>query len=811
MRFIYSSGIVLHLLGLFFLSPLIMMAQEFVTLDTAKINIQINSINSLVRAREFSAAQKVAFGLLKSSDKINYLPGKAWGQFYLGVTEFELNQVDSAMYWLRRAKSDFISTKNYNGLISTYNKIGYYFRRTDQNDSSIFYYSLAIERANSINDSTSLAEAKYGLGMVYTQIGRYNEALDLYYSSLSIRERINDKSGIAAVLNSMGILFWEQGAFSTALDFFYKALSIRVEVSDKLGESYQHNNIGLIYRDIGDYKKALEHLKTSWDIKIQLNDKRGISNSLMNIGSVYLLQDKIDSALTYFEDALNLKLVLLDRGGVANVYRFMGETYYKIKLYEKAKDFLGRALADYTKLDEPRGISESKLKLAMVLFETGNRDGAVKLINEVLDTARNHKMNDLIAESHKTLYQFSLSSNDCQSALKHYRYYVEVKDSLAGAKTMKQIISILLKAEYDKIVRENYDRFESKLREIESKRKLRIRLSLLLVFVGTALVGLTAGLLYSLFKRRQALQEVENQRISVAIQRKELEDQRDEIERQKNLVVYQRDRIINILTDLGESIEYARKIQQAVFPSDLQMGQFFRDFFVLYLPKETVGGDFYWVGNCAGRVGFAVADCTGHGVPGGFMSMLGISMINDMIANTQKTSPAAILGALRENVITALRQGGHEDDSHDGMDIVFCTFERSSGIFTYAGANMPIIIRTNANIQPSERIVNIGPNLIEIKPDRMPIAFFDKMEKFSEISVKLNQGDVVYLFTDGFADQFGGLNNKKFGYQQFRMMINDIKNFPLSEQKNIIFQTLEKWKGEAENQTDDILIMAVQL
>lgn len=779
--------------------------------DTAKLNTQLKAIQSLIDAREFAAAQKLAREYLSNKKNADYLRGIALCELYLGITHFELTPIDSSFYWLHRSRADFINAGDTKGLISALNRLGLYFRRTDSNDSSRYYYSQAIEKAEKINDSAGLAQAQYGLGMVLVKDGRYTDALDLYHSSLSIREKLADKAGVAAVLNSMGILFWEQGDFSTALDFFYRALPLRIEVNDRLGESYQHNNIGLIYRDLGQYDKALEHFNKSKEIKIQINDRRGLSNSLMNIGSVFLKQAKIDSALIYLEDALSIKQMLMDRGGVANVYRFMGEAYSALKLYDKAKSYMQKAINDYTQLSEPRGIAESKIELATVLFKTGEHAAATETVNQVLALAKKHNMLDLVARSYNTLYQFSLANNDCKNALKNLQLYMAVNDSIAGSDRIKKILATQLRAEYEKVVQQHYDRFNAQIKELDNQKRSRTRLLILIAFAFAILLGLSSGLLYFAYKRKQAMGEIDNQRMAVEVQQQELMEQRDEIERQKNLVIYQRDRIINILTDLGESIEYARKIQQAVLPSDLQMSQYFKDFFVLYMPKETVGGDFYWVGNCSGKVGFAVADCTGHGVPGGFMSMLGISMINDMIANTHKVSPAAILGALRENVITALRQGGHEEDSHDGMDITFCLFDRQTRTLTYAGANMPIIISTNASVATTDRIVRIGDGLIELKPDRMPIAFYERMEKFTDISITLEPGDIVYLFSDGFTDQFGGQMSKKFGYQAFRQLIQSLKHLPLSEQKNTFFQTLEKWKGEAETQTDDILILAVML
>ncbi len=779
--------------------------------DTVQINSQLTTIKSLIDVREFTAAKKIAQKVYAEASAANYLEVLAWSEFYLGVISFELTPVDSAFYWLHWANTHFNQANDSQALVQVLNHLGLFYRHTDFNDSSLHYYNLALGKAKAINDSAGLAEANYGLGMVNVQMGNYTEALEHYTTSLAIRERINDKAGIAAIYNSMGILFWGQGAYSTALDLFFKALPLRVEAKDRQGEAFLLNNIGLIFRDVAQYDKALDYLRKSWKIKVEINDKRGISNSLMNIGSVHLLLGQIDSALFYLEDALTLKQLLHDRGGVASIYRFLGEAYMKLKMYDKAQAYFTQSIDDFTILAEPRGVLEARLDYALLLFERGNTPEAFGMVNEVLAQARQHGMLDLVAQSFNALYQFNLKLSNCQAALQYFEKYNAIKDSIAGTEKMKEILTAQLQVEYENIIRQHFNLFNEKFNQAESQKRSRTRLLIFMVVAIVLLLGLLLGLVYTMFKRKQALKEIDSQRFSVDQKQQVLQEQRDEIERQKDLVVYQRDKIINILTDLGESIEYARKIQQAVFPTDILLSQHFRDFFVLYLPKETVGGDFYWVGNCFGKIGFAVADCTGHGVPGGFMSMLGISMLNDLVANTKDSSPGLLLGTLRDNMIAAMRQGGHEDESQDGMDIVFCTYDRNSHTLCYAGANMPIIISTSSPVPQDDRIVHIGEGLVEFLPDRMPISFYERMEKFNELSLKLEPNDTVYLFSDGFADQFGGKSSKKFGYHSFRNLIVNVQHLPLNEQKMYFYQTLEKWKGDEENQTDDILIMAVKL
>ena len=779
--------------------------------DTSRINSNLDAIKLLLDSRDFLAAQQLSRKVISESKKINYLFGVSSGNFFMGNTHYEMSNTDSAIIFMHQAINGFEEIRDEKSLIKTYCQLGNFLKRIDCNDSSIIYYKKAIEIANSTNDLNGIADASYGLGTTLSQIGQYSESMELYIKALNIKEELYDKQGIASILNSIGVLFWYQGDYSNALDFLLRALTLRIEVNDLQGVSYQHNNIGLVFREINDFDKAIIHLKKSWSIKIQLNDRRGISNSLMNIGSVFLLQNKLDSALIYFDQAAVIKEQLKDRGGLANVNRFKGETYRKLKLYDQAFSFLNIASNSYKDLNEPRGYLESLVQLAITYFEVGQQKKAFEIMAEAESVVAKSQMLDVKDQIYKNLYEFYNSLGDCKKSLYYYQQYVSVHDSLLGQSNLKKMLTLQLKSEYDALMKKHSILKDSELMVVEKEKNSKTRLAYF--FMGAFGVTLLVLVLfiYTLKNKQRVNNELGHQQLEVERQKQELIEQRDEIEIQKNLVIYQRDRIINMLTDLGESIDYAKKIQQAILPSTPVLQHYFADYFIVYQPKESVGGDFYWVGNCGNQIGFAAADSTGHGVPGGFMSMLGISMINDMITRESVKTPSTILSALRQNIINALGQKGREEDSYDGMDIALCTYDKNSQVLTYAGANLPILISTSEVVEPSEKIAVHYDGLIELKPDRMPVSYFDRMDSFNEIKFKINKGDTIYLFSDGFMDQFGGEHSKKFGHTAFRSLINSIKGLPLNQQKQVIWTTLEKWKGESENQTDDILVMGIRL
>ncbi len=265
--------------------------------------------------------------------------------------------------------------------------------------------------------------------------------------------------------------------------------------------------------------------------------------------------------------------------------------------------------------------------------------------------------------------------------------------------------------------------------------------------------------------------------------KKHLSPQEAEIQRQRR--------------EIAESLRYARVIQKAVFPMKKLIENSFHDHFILLMPKAILSGDFYWVNRKEREIYFAVADCTGHGVPGSLMSVLGISFLNELLARPCNYSANRLLNQLREKVMKALGQTGADDISKDGMDIALCILDEETGRLQYSGANNALYL------------VRKGEMMI-LKPDQMPVGINAVEEKsFSNHEIFLKNGDVIYLFSDGYPDQFGGPKNKKFMYNSFRSLLLSVSDLPLKEQKEILRTTITEWMGKQE-QIDDILVMGVK-
>jgi len=289
--------------------------------------------------------------------------------------------------------------------------------------------------------------------------------------------------------------------------------------------------------------------------------------------------------------------------------------------------------------------------------------------------------------------------------------------------------------------------------------------------------------------------ELEEQKNSLANLAWELQDKNEEITAQRNEIERQK-------KEITDSIFYAHRIQQAVLPSQDQIKELFTEFFIFNRPKSIVSGDFYWATRIGRHRVVAVVDCTGHGVPGGFMSMLGVLMLNEVISLRGIVDPAKALNQLRQGIISVLHQKGDFSDAADGMDLSLCVIDDEDKTLTYSGANSSMVV-FEPNAKP-------GDEIVVLRSDRMPIAYHPLMKSFTNQVVPLTSETLIFLYSDGIIDQFGGPKNKKFQHHRLVDFIIYNKDLPLETQGIVIEQTFDKWKGKT-YQVDDVLVMGLRV
>lgn len=273
-----------------------------------------------------------------------------------------------------------------------------------------------------------------------------------------------------------------------------------------------------------------------------------------------------------------------------------------------------------------------------------------------------------------------------------------------------------------------------------------------------------------------------------------------EVVRQKAEIEMQAQKIEVLYKQVTDSIRYAKRIQEAILPPDAYVKKLLPDSFVLYKPKDIVSGDFYWFTQVNGKVMFAAVDCTGHGVPGAFMSIVGHNLLKQIMNRTDITQPAKILDELNRGVRETLHQRSFDESaSKDGMDITLCSFDKTNNELEFAAAFNPLYL-----VRDGE--------MFEIKGNKFSVGIYLEKEtrNFTNHKLKVQKGDVIYIFSDGYADQFGGPEGKKFMQRQFRNLLLDIHRKPMPEQKRILDSTIEHWRGN-EDQVDDILVIGMRV
>jgi ligand-binding sensor domain-containing protein/serine phosphatase RsbU (regulator of sigma subunit) len=324
-------------------------------------------------------------------------------------------------------------------------------------------------------------------------------------------------------------------------------------------------------------------------------------------------------------------------------------------------------------------------------------------------------------------------------------------------------------------------------------------------FVTLSIVAFIKYRERKLRSERDTLERIVEERTSEVVHQKGLiENQRDEIQKQHEIVSEQKKEII-------DSILCAKKIQNAAIPSEEIVRNELKDLFIFYRPRDVVSGDFYWLGIEDEKIIVIAADCTGHGVPGALTSMLGISMLNDIIGQGSATSPDVILNELRNNLIRSLKQSS-ESETKDGMDIVVLSINKIKNELEFAGAFNPLfVIRDSSSDTLSDDYMEEGDfRLHEIKGDKMPAAFYLKMEPFKKTTIKIKSDDKFYIFSDGFEDQFGGPDHRKFMKKNLKKLLLQIHYLPMSEQNIILEKTLNDWMGDL-SQIDDILLIGFSI
>lgn len=573
-------------------------------------------------------------------------------------------------------------------------------------------------------------------------------------------------------LNNKGYLFNNLGDINQALDYFIQSLKIQEQIGDKSGQSYSLNNIGFIYNSQKQYLKALEYYVKSYHLQAQLGDKHGQSQSLSNIGNVYDRTGSLKKALYYYFKGLKIRRDINDKQGMGYSMQNIGTVYFNQKNYSSARYYLIKSLELRREIDDAQGISYSLFSLGKIYLEENNIQQAQKYCLEALELAQKMGYPENIGASATLLEEIYLKEEKYNKAHEMLKLAVKMRDSISNTETSKSIVKKQLQYEFEK--REVVSKAEQEKRELTYQATSKQQKIIIFASIAGLLLCLFFGIfIYNRFKFSQKQNQI-------------IQEQKKVVEEQKLIVETHQKEVV-------DSINYAKRIQYALLAHDDLLRKNLRSHFVLFKPKDIVSGDFYWATEHDGDFYLAVCDSTGHGVPGAFMSLLSIGFLSEAIKEKNIKEPNHVFNYVRKRLIESIAN----EDQKDGFDGILLRIQNSTNTISYAAANNhPIVISNN--------------QILHLPYDKMPVGKGEKTNEFGLYIMDVSKGDTVYLYTDGYADQFGGERGKKFKYKPLNELLNNINTNSLDTQKNILDSTFENWKGDLE-QVDDVLVVGVRV
>jgi len=557
---------------------------------------------------------------------------------------------------------------------------------------------------------------------------------------------INDKPNICLELAKLYLNSNPQ----KAIDYATQGISYEKKVKLTDGQkSLFYNVLGAAYYKQKDFKRSIKYYEKELEWIELSGDKTKLRENYFNIAVLCNQNVNTKKSIEYFNKSLELAKNENDKSLTLLIYNALVQIYEKEKKYKEAYDIVSMILG------------ESHLKLEQIsVLETENR--------KAMEDKRKIEEEKIIVEKELQKKEVEVIEKETQ-----------LDDAKKNETKLKS--DTLEKSKKINVLNKETQKKEKQIKARERKLK-ELRQTIVYIAIFLAVVTVLSFFLFRLYRQKKSAN-------------KKLQLQNDEILRQKQEIQLQHDEIEKKNKKITESIRYAQRIQQAILPNKELINKLLPNSFVLFRPRDVVSGDFYWMTEIEGKIVYVTADCTGHGVPGAFMSMLGMAFLNDIINKQKIVNPAEVLTLLRDDIILTLQQE-NDSESQDGMDVVVIVIERATNKLFFAGANNPAYIISNNEM----RILEADP---------IPAGIYPKIKQFNYIETDIKNGDIIYTFTDGFVDQIGGDKQRKFMYGNFREFLLSIHKDTLEMQREKLNTRLDEWRGKLD-QLDDVLILGVR-
>lgn len=698
--------------------------------------------------------------LYKASIKSNNLEEAAMNLNKLGATEFRAGRFEVALRNFMEALGIKSLVGDRRSMATLNNNIAVCHERLHQKEAAIMHYQESARIYSEVGMKKEAAKMMYQIALVEKNHLSLTEEQMTLEKLVEMEKTIGNEKEISGTYNNLAVSYYRSRQFEKALEILEEGIAIDKSLDYKHGLALAYNNRGNIRYEQGDLERSLQDYSRSLDLKREIGNERSEAITLHNIGNVYAVQGQVDSARTYYESSLDLA----EKEEDINI---MHANYKAIAGLLAQKDGCSESLEYYKMYTNLRFALDENKELKQ-LFEERE-----KYIDEQFRANASLAEDIAMLEEQRIgdLFAINLLQEDLRK--QQHQAHLEIE-------TRKQEIEILNK-DKELLATEN--------EKVESENQKKT-----ILLAGVGLVSLLALVLF--FLAYKNAQRAKRDKEKIAQQKQVVEEQKVMVE-EKN-------------KEILDSITYAKRLQSAILPPEKLFRECLPENFLIYQPKDIIAGDFYWLEKVDQYTYFAVADCTGHGVPGAMVSVVCSNALDRAVKEFGLRNTGEILNKVRELVIDTFRKS--ENQVKDGMDVALCRYNSMTRELQFSGANNPLWIirkRQASDTVDSKTLANEEKILIEIKADKQPVGQHAIQEPFKEENMVLNREDSIFLFSDGYADQFGGKKGKKLKLSNLKRLIFSNIHQGMPAMKTTLENEFEKWKGDFE-QIDDVCVMGVK-
>jgi serine phosphatase RsbU (regulator of sigma subunit) len=564
----------------------------------------------------------------------------------------------------------------------------------------------------------------------------------------------------------MGMVFQNTAEYKKAASYYVQGTALAEKLGDNQLLSQAYNGFGNLFSMQKQFESAASYYYKALEISKKTGDTRKVSVILMNLANIEYSKAFYNNDYTKcneaYAEAYKWAFLAKDTSQIISCLGNWGMSYGDEGKFALSIEKLQQAITLANKVHNTSDLVSLKYYLGRTYVSMKENGKARIEHEESLELAKKLKDADFIAENYYSLSNVYYALKDYKLAYDYFERYKNLEDTLSNKDIVAELNTIKTKYETEKKQK------QIELLEVNANKDKVVKFSLL---AGAVMLLFLAFLMFNRYR---------------------LKEKTNKLLEHQNIIISEKNK------DISDSINYAKKIQEAILPSAAEIQKVFPEHFVLSLPKDVVSGDFYWFTQHEHLKLFVVADCTGHGVPGAFMSMIGNTLLNHIVIERKIVRPDLILNELRKEIIKSLKQGEHSQNK-DGMDVSLVCLNTQTNELEMACANNPIWILKG------------DKTMVEIKPDKQPIGYVSGAgTEFSLQKYQAETGDIIFQFTDGFADQFGGPKGKKFKYIPFKELLVSLQDKSLSDQSLQLKDSFFDWKRDLE-QIDDVLISGIRV